>query len=117
MVRILIRKFIYNIFSESQYINTMMELADRINPDSAIALSQDELTEILIMLSQVDYLKDYLKEHGVLSVKDEINIRSAKEIVQLLVNNLISEEKGYDMITNLLNANTDTKPNTGKENL
>ena len=65
MDRILIRKLIWNIFSESQYINTMMELADRKNPDSAIALSQEELREILIMLSQVDYLKDYLKEHNI----------------------------------------------------
>lgn len=67
MDRILIRKLIWNIFSEAQYINTMMELADRKNPDSAIALSQDELREILIMLSQADYLKDYLKENGILA--------------------------------------------------
>lgn len=111
MSRILIRKLIWNIFSEAQYINTMMELADRKNPDSAVALSQEEMREIVILLSQADYLHDYLKEHGVSSEKDEINERSVKEIVQLLANNLISEETGYDMITNLLNANA------GKKNL
>jgi len=115
MDRILIRKLIWNIFSEAQYINTMMEPADRTNPDSAIALSQEEIREIVILLSQADYLHDYLKEHEVSSEKDEINERSVKEIVQLLANNLISEETAYGMITNLLNANADTKPNTGTE--
>lgn len=106
MERILIRKFVRNIFREAVYLDTMMEFADRKNPDSAVALSQEEMREIVILLSQADYLHDYLKEHGVSSEKDEINDRSVKEIVQLLANNLISEETGYDLITNLLNANT-----------
>ena len=69
--RMLIRKLINNLYSESQYINTMMELTDRKNPDSAVALSQEELREIVILLSQTEFLQDYLKEHGILKKNDE----------------------------------------------
>ena len=64
--RHLIRKLVNNIHIESQYIDEMMELADRKNPESAIALSQKEKTEIVLLFSQTDCLHDYLKDHGVL---------------------------------------------------
>lgn len=64
MDRILIRKLIWNIFSESQYINTMMELADRKNPDSAMVLTPKEEDEIYYLFDEVSKLSKYLVYHG-----------------------------------------------------
>lgn len=60
MERKLIRKLIHNIYDMSRNIDTMMELEDRKYPDSALAISASELMEVRILLSQADYLKDYL---------------------------------------------------------
>lgn len=66
MDRMIIRKLINNISIEAQYIDSMMELFDRKNPDSVILYSQEELREIVILLSETEFLHDYLKEHGIL---------------------------------------------------
>ena len=73
MDRKLIRKLINNIYSEAHYIDTQMELRDRKEPDSAIALTQEENTEIMIMLSQADYLKDYLHNSITEIAIEEVN--------------------------------------------
>ena len=88
MDRKLIRKLINNIYSEAQYIDTQMELRDRKEPDSAIALTQEENTEIMIMLSQADYLKDYLH--------NSIDVKATKEKKEKwIVHEWAEEEKGY----------------------
>lgn len=69
--RQLIRKLIGNIIFESKHINTIMEIADQKNSDSAIALSQEELREIVLLLSQTDYLLDYLKEQEILKGEEK----------------------------------------------
>ena len=64
MDRILIRKLIHNIYSEAQYIDTMMELADRKNPDSAVSLTPKEENEIYYLFDEVSKLSKYLVYHG-----------------------------------------------------
>lgn len=60
--RKLIRDFVYNIYDIARNIDIKMFIADRKNPDSTLAISENELKEVLILLEQADYLKKYIIE-------------------------------------------------------
>ena len=64
MDRKLIRKLINNIHSKAQYIDAMMELEDRKNPDLKMVLIPKEEDEIYSLFDEVSKLSKYLVYHG-----------------------------------------------------